>query len=156
MFEQYNISINDNNFVVRFIQSSDYYKNYLHLLKQLSDFNTELINYDIFEKFINSLNNNHQIIVFENIKTQTIIGTITILIENKIIHNMGKVCHIEDLVVEESFNGNGIGKLLLNEAKKYAIKSNCYKSILDCSDHNVMFYKKNKFEHKGNQMALYY
>ena len=156
MFKQYNISINDNNFVVRFIQSSDYYKNYLHLLKQLSDFNTELIKHDIFEKFINSLNNNHQIIVIENIKTQTIIGTITILIENKIIHNMGKVCHIEDLVVEELFNGMGIGKLLLTEAKKYAINSNCYKSILDCSDHNVMFYKKNMFEHKGNQMALYH
>ena len=156
MFEQYNISINENEFLVRIIQPSDYYKNYIHLLKQLSQVDYNLINYNIFEQFINSLHDKHQIIVIENIKTNMIIGTITILIETKIIHNMRNVCHIEDLVVEKIFNGLGIGKLLLSEANKYAIKSNCYKSILDCSNDNITFYVKNKFECKGNQMALYH
>ena len=125
-------------------------------MKQLSQVDYNLINYNIFEQFINSLHDKHQIIVIENIKTNMIIGTITILIETKIIHNMRNVCHIEDLVVEKIFNGLGIGKLLLSEANKYAIKSNCYKSILDCSNDNIAFYVKNKFECKGNQMALYH
>ena len=73
--------------------------------------------------------------------------------ETKLIHNFGRVAHIEDVVVDKSMQGYGLGKKLLEIAKKES--KDCYKIILDCSSENVGFYKKCGFEWKGNQLALY-
>jgi glucosamine-phosphate N-acetyltransferase len=152
-----NIVINNNNFLIRHIVYSDYAKEYLLLLKQLTYIDPEKILVNDFNNFIDKLNNNHAIIVIENIDIHKIVGTITIIIEQKIIHNMGKVCHIEDVVVHENCRGYGLGKILVDTAINYALTEKCYKTILDCSEKNVGFYKKNSgFEIKGTQMALYH
>ena len=149
--------VNNCNLLLRNITISDYDKGYLNLLKQLTHIETDKICQNDFNNFINSLNKNHQILVIENTDTDTIIGTITVLIEQKIIHNMGLVCHIEDVVVNDKFRGFGIGKILLEAALNYAISEKCYKSILDCSEENVGFYAKNGlFTVKGKQMAVYH
>lgn len=144
-------------FLLRYINSSDYSKDYLLLLKQLTIIEPENINQREFNYFLDTLNSKHNIIVIENLNTNKIIGTITLFIEYKIIHNMGSVCHIEDLVVDSTFRGYGIGKKLIEKVIEYSKQMKCYKTILDCSDKNVDFYKKNgKFEINGNYMVLYH
>ena len=78
-----------------------------------------------------------------------IIGTVTVLIEDKIIHNGSYVGHIEDVVVDQNYRTMGIGKLLLNYALKIAEEAGCYKVILDCDENNTGFYEKSGFKQKG-------
>ena len=85
--------------------------------------------------------------------SKKIVGSITVLIEEKLIHNYSKVAHIEDVVVDESMRGFGLGKKLLEIAESEC--DGCYKIILDCSNENVKFYEKCGYEWKGNEMARY-
>ena len=135
---------------------SDCDKNYLNLLNQLNntiDYN--FISKNILENFINCLNENHQIIVIED-ENKNIIGTGTILIEKKILHNMGKVAHIEDIVIDKNERGLGLGLKLINHLVNIAKEKECYKVILNCSDENASFYKKCGFIEKSKQMSLYF
>lgn len=150
------IRIQGINFIIRKLNPDDFYKHYLELLNQLSNFNIETMKFEDFLHFVNQLDERNQIYVVENTDLKTLVATITILIENKIIHNMGKVCHIEDVVVDESMRGFGLGKIIVDYAVNYAIEIGCYKTILDCSNHNIVFYEKCGFKNKGAQMALYH
>ena len=109
-----------------------------------------------FNTFIENLTDNHLIYVLEDIDNNVIIGTITLLIEAKIIHNMGKVAHIEDVVVDPNYRGTNLGKTLVKKVTDIADEANCYKIILDCGEHNEIFYKKCEFKRKGVQMARYF
>ena len=79
------------------------------------------------------------------ISNNNIIGLMTIIIEQKIIHGGMCVAHIEDLVIDKNYRGNSIGKILIEYAKKYALENNCYKIILDCYPDLMRYYEKNKF-----------
>jgi ribosomal protein S18 acetylase RimI-like enzyme len=111
------------NLEIRNIQYADYYKEYLELLKFLTFIEPDKITFDEFKIFVDRLNNEHQIFVIEDIRQKKILGTITILIEKKLIHNMGVVCHIEDLVVDNRVRNMGLGKLLLNKANEISIEN---------------------------------
>lgn len=137
----------------RFIEINDYNKDYLELINQLSKIDKNKINKDIFTNFINNLGDNHKIIVIEDIKKSKIIGTITLLKEIKLIHNVGKVGHIEDLVIDKKYRGLGLSKILLN--KIYELTKDCYKIILNCSIKYENFYKKHKFVKNGLEMSKY-
>jgi glucosamine-phosphate N-acetyltransferase len=143
------------NLQLRFVECNDYYKEYLQLLQNLTVIQPEKISYDEFTTFVNNLTDNHQIWVIENIIKQKIVGTITILIEKKLIHNLGSVCHIEDVVVDKTIQKAGLGKMLVNKAIELSKQHGCYKTILDCSASNEAFYEKCNFVKKGSQMALY-
>lgn len=142
-------------FIIRQINNNDYDKKYLELLQKLTFIEPEKISREDFNIFIDNLNNNHMILVIENSLINIIIGSITILIESKFIHNLGKVCHIEDVVIDDDFRGLGLGKLLVNEAIEISKKSLCYKTILNCSNDNVIFYEKCGLTKNSVQMTLY-
>jgi len=141
------------NLFFRHINLFDYHSNYFDLLSQLSIVSN--VDYQLFSQFIDKLNENHQIIIIQDLSNNTIIGTGTIIIEHKIIHNFGCVAHIEDIVIDKSVRGCGIGYNLINYLKEKAIKMNAYKIVLDCSDSNKEFYIKCGFENKNNQMSIY-
>tara|TARA_B110000879_G_C11158634_1_gene508051 strand:- start:900 stop:1319 length:420 start_codon:yes stop_codon:yes gene_type:complete len=105
-----------------------------------------------FLTFIKNLPYNHMIymILYEN----NIAGMGTIIIENKIIHNFGKVCHIEDIVIDNKFRGLGLGKELINFLAMKGKSFGCYKIILDCNDKMVGFYNKCGFKREGNMMTI--
>ena len=148
---------NDKLFIVDNLKKKDYdykmYPSYLDLLSQLTTINPKNIKREDFYNFIDKLNENHFIKVIKYKHTNQIVGSITVIKENKLIHDFGKVGHIEDVVVDKSMRGYGLGKKLVDIAIKEC--QDCYKVILDCSDENVEFYKKCGFEWKGNQLALY-
>lgn len=142
-------------FQIRNLNKNDYHNNYLNLLKQLTVLDVQSISKQKFDQFIDSLNNNHIVLIIEDIKKNIIIGTITIIIEQKLIRNFGKVAHIEDVVIDSNYRGQCLGKQLINEAIKISKNNNCYKIILDCDEHNIPFYQKSGFTHKGAFMSLY-
>lgn len=85
-------------------------------------------------------------------KDGEIVGSNTLLIEQKFIHNGGKVGHIEDVVTKKGYEGMGIGTALVGESLRFARQMKCYKVILDCSEENVSFYKKIGFKEYGISM----
>lgn len=74
-----------------------------------------------------------------------ILGLTALLIEQKLIHNGGKVGHIEDVVTRRGWEGWGIGRAVVAGALEEAKKQGCYKVILNCHEYNVPFYEKLDF-----------
>jgi len=147
-----------NLYFVRNIKPSDYTKKYLELLFQDFTIDINTLLYDDFTEYVSNLNTYHQVFVIENNNKNTtvIIGSVTIFIETKIIHNFGKVAHVEDVIVDDTCRGKGLGKMLVQKCIDYAQKLDCYKIILNCSDENIPFYAKCGFSKKENEMALYF
>ena len=122
-----------------------------NLLSQLS-----LTNINVNEITNYSLNkpDNHNTYICIDIEKDKLVGIITIFIERKLIHNMGKVAHIEDLVVDKEYRKKGISKLLIDKCINYAKNEQCYKIILNCNKNLIKFYEKNNFYNSGFQMRL--
>lgn len=83
-----------------------------------------------------------------------IVGSITLLLERKLIHNGGIVGHIEDVVVAKEYSGKGIGSELIGFALGAAKSKKCYKVILNCSREFMPFYEKFGFKEYGVQMRF--
>ena len=144
----------ENNFQFRPLQKTDYHSSYFSLLRQLTSCNDDRIPIPIFENFVENLQENHQIWVIEDTNTKKIVATGTLWIEQKIIHDMGKVGHIEDIVIDQHSRGYKYGLMIVNHLRNIASEKGCYKSILDCKDHLEYFYKKCGFTKKGIQMSI--
>jgi len=83
-----------------------------------------------------------------------IVGSTTLLIEQKFIHEGGFVGHIEDVVVKKEFEGQGIGMKLVLSLLDIANEKKCYKTILNCEDTLIPFYEKIGFKQKSNEMRF--
>jgi len=97
-------------------------------------------------------NENHIIHVVEF--DGKIVGSATLLIEQKFIHEGGIVGHIEDVVVKKEFEGQGIGMKLVISLLSVAKERKCYKTILNCEDKLMPFYEKIGFKQKSNEMRF--
>ena len=139
---------------IRLLKEEDYNDEYFLLLEQLTSVEKEKINKDDFKDYVKSQNDNWRTFVYED--KSKIIGSITIFIERKIIHGLGKVGHIEDVVCDKNSRGLGLGKKMIDFATQYCLSKGCYKVILDCADHNIGFYQKCGYEQKGAEMAFYF
>lgn len=143
-------------FTIRELCFSDYDKGVIELLSQLTIISKNKISKLRFNTFIRNLvkNHNHTIFVIED-KSQ-IIAIGTLLVELKLIHNFGKVGHIEDIVVHKNYRKKGIGAQMIEHLVKLAQLNGCYKTILDCDPKNEIFYKKCGFTQKGIEMSKYF
>jgi glucosamine-phosphate N-acetyltransferase len=121
------------------------------LLSQLTS--APLITEKSYNNIINKLDDNHNIFVY--VLDNKIVGMITLLHEQKLIHNGLKIVHIEDLVVDKEYKNRGIGRDLINYCLDKISKEEYYKIILDCSEELERFYNKFGFEKKNIQMAKY-
>jgi len=140
--------------VFRHLQRGDYGKGFLNVLSQLTTVGN--VSRDVFDKRYDmiSKNPNHRVFVGE--KDNKIVCTATLLIENKFIHECKNTGHIEDVAVDNSLRGTGVGRQLIETLITDAKKNDCYKVILDCSDNNIKFYEKCGMKKKGNEMAYYF
>ena len=138
------------------LEPTDNYYQLFTLLKQLTSIDPDKIPNEDFQKHYTLIKNNpfHKILVAKI--GQEIIGTTTLLIEPKFIHNLSFVGHIEDVVVSDKHQGKGIGRRLINRAIEISQEKNCYKVILDCKDNMVDYYKQCGFLSKERQMARYF
>ena len=86
--------------LIRPIEITDINEQYFDLLSGLYKNRKNFLQ---AETFFHSLDAQHHIIVVENPTNHLLIGTGTIFIEPKIIHNFGFVGHIEDVVVHHNY-----------------------------------------------------
>jgi glucosamine-phosphate N-acetyltransferase len=69
-----------------------------------------------------------------------VVGTVTLLVEQKFIHGGGRVGHVEDVAVRRDCQDGGVGSALVRHASEEAHRLGCYKVILDCFEHLVPYY----------------
>lgn len=144
-------------YLLRQLNHDDIHLGYLELLKQVSEIDQKKISFDDFDIFVGRVNKNrnHHIYVIED-KNSNIIGSGTLLIEPKLIHNISYVGHIEDIVIDSAHRGNGLGKLIINKLQEVAKENKCYKVTLYCDKDNIKFYEKNNMRIGDVQMVLYF
>ena len=137
---------------IRKIQKKDLFNGFLQSLDSLrkaSDLNPKKA-----EMVFDKISKNPNQVTYVAVKGSRVIGSTTIIIEQKFIHGGGKVGHIEDVVVAKEFQGKGIGQKIVKSLLEYAQKHGCYKTILDCSDELVPFYEKIGFKRYSNSMRF--
>lgn len=142
---------------IRILEKSDFSKGFLDLLSQLTS--TGNVTKEAFEKAFDNLSPQKTVFVIEDKDEKgntIIIGSISIIMEQKFIHSCRCVAHIEDVVIHKNFRKKGLGKALIDHGVKFAEQNNAYKCILDCSKKNIGFYNKCGFIEKEIEMAYYF
>ena len=138
--------------IIRELEEGDFQKGFLNsldTLREASSISKEKA-LEVFKKI--QSNPNHIIIVAEI--NNRIIGSTTLLIEPKFIHQGGLVGHIEDVVVSKEFQGQKIGEKIIKHVLEIAKKQNCYKTILNCSDDVKQFYEGMDFKYHSNELRF--
>ena len=138
--------------IIRKIIESDLENGFLESLdnlRQTSNLEQNSVRYILYK---NLENENHIIHVAE--LNGKIVGSTTLLIEQKFIHEGGFVGHIEDVVVNKEFEGRGIGMKLVLSLLDLAKEKKCYKTILNCEDKLIPFYEKIGFKQKSTEMRF--
>ena len=140
------------NIIIREIQESDLEKGFLECLDNLKIASD--LEKDSAKNILNSIldDSNHIIHIAE--LDGKIVGSTTLLIEQKFIHKGGLVGHIEDVVIKEGFGRKQIGKKIVESLLEIAKNRGCYKTILDCKDDVKEFYEKIGFRHESNCMRF--
>jgi len=141
-----------NDIIIRKIQSDDLRNGFLSTLDSLRK--TSDMNMEDAKKIFEKINSNPDHIIAVAIIDGKIVGSTTLLIETKFIHNGGKVGHIEDVVVDKDHQRKGIGEKIIKYLLKYAKDMGCYKTILDCADEVKPFYEKLGFKHNANALRF--
>ena len=137
---------------IRELKEDDIQKGFLKTLdtlRQTSSITQEKA-LEIFKEI--KINPKHIIIIAE--LNGEIIGTTTLLVEPKFIHQGGFVGHIEDVVVSKEFQGQKIGEKIIKYVLKLAENHSCYKTILDCSDDVKSFYEEIGFKQHSNELRF--
>ena len=138
---------------IRKLHISDLNIYYFYLLNQLS-IGSLVFDENKFTNLYNKLDENQHIYVI--IFNSKIIGTVSILIEQKLLRHGGKVGHIEDLIIDKCYKGKGIGTKLVDFAVDFCNRNDCYKCILNCKNELKSFYEKSSFKHTGCEMSIYF
>ena len=136
--------------IIREIEENDLTQGFLESL----DFLRKASNIDKNKarEILKKIKQNPNHIIHVAIDNNEIVGSTTLLIEQKFIHDGGLVGHIEDVVVRKEYEGKGIGIKLVMSMLECAKEKNCYKTILDCKDDVKEFYERIGFKNESNGM----
>jgi glucosamine-phosphate N-acetyltransferase len=138
--------------VIRKIQESDLDGGFLESLDSLRQASN--LDKKKAKSILKKIASNPDHVIFVATQGKRVIGSTTLLIEQKFIHDGGKVGHIEDVVVSKEHQGKGIGEKIMLAALEYAKKQGCYKTILDCGNNVKPFYEKIGFKWNSNCMRF--
>ena len=136
--------------IIREIEENDLEKGFLEsldFLRKASD-----IDKNKAKEILKKIKQNPNHIIHVAVDDNKIVGSTTLLVEQKFIHDGGLVGHIEDVVVRKDYEGKGIGIKLVTSMLERAKEKNCYKTILNCKDSLKPFYEKMGFKQATNQM----
>ena len=136
--------------IIREIEEDDLKNGFLETLDFLR--NTGDLDKNKANEILKKIKQNPDHIIYVAIDNKKIVGSTTLLIEQKFIHDGGLVGHIEDVVVRKDYEGKGIGIKLVTSMLERAKEKNCYKTILDCKDDVKQFYERIGFKRESNGM----
>ena len=137
---------------IRELEEKDLFNGFLESLDSLrkaSDLSPKKAK-EIFKKIKSDKNYKVYVAVLDS----KVVGTTTLFIEQKFIHDGGKVGHIEDVAVRKEYQGKGVGQKIVKALLEYAKKEGCYKTILDCTNDLISFYEKTGFKRHSNSMRF--
>jgi len=135
---------------IREIEEDDLEKGFLETLDFLR--NASDLDKNKAKEILKKIKQNPNHIIHVAIENKKIVGSTTLLIEQKFIHSGGLVGHIEDVVVRKDYEGKGIGIKLVISLLDVAKQRRCYKTILNCEDSLKQFYEKIGFKKTTNEM----
>jgi len=143
-----------NDIAIRKLHPSDYEKGFLNVLKSLTsvgEYPQKRFN-EIYEE---KLEAGHSIYIAIDKAIDKVVGTISYIKDRKFSRGGGRVMHIEDVVVDEKYQGKKIGNLLMKRVMEdFRRMRGCYKVILDCDRKVKGFYEKFGFRECGIQMEV--
>lgn len=138
--------------VIRELQENDLFNGFLESLDSLR--RASNLNVKKAKQIYAKIKSNPDHVIFVAVLDGKVVGSTTMIVEPKFIHDGGYVGHIEDVVVAKEYQGKGIGEKLVGALLDYAKKNNCYKTILDCKDDVKPFYEKIGFKKEANCMRF--
>ena len=65
-----------------------------------------------------SRNDSYLVLVIEDVSSGRVVGSGTLMIEQKFVRKCGKVGHIEDIVVHDTCRGKQFGKMIIEKLKE--------------------------------------
>ena len=134
---------------IRLLQKNDF-EQYIGLINQFRPINIQ-IDFTKFTEIYDTIFKNSEIYV-ACINDQ-IVGSITVIYEQKFIHKLSVYAHIEDVIVDEKNRHMKIGTQLLAYVKQICKEKGCFKCLLVCNDDVKKFYLQNDFEERGLNMS---
>jgi glucosamine-phosphate N-acetyltransferase len=138
---------------VRELRTGDVEKGFLETLGNLSD--TGGLSPKEARNIITTIRRNPLYHVFVAAASDgQVVGTTTLIVEQKFIHRGGLVGHIEDVAVRRGYEGKGVGGSLVAAAVEKAKELGCYKCILDCKAELVDFYERLGFRRHDVGMRI--
>lgn len=149
------LSIYSSDFIIRPLRTTDYDKDFIPLLGQLTEVGA--VDKEQFLRTFRSMkaSGGYYIVALEDPKCGRIIGCATLVVELKFIRNCARRGRIEDVVVADEYRGKQLGKLLIKVLVQMASYLNCYKLSLECKDQLIPFYESLGFKREpGNANSL--
>lgn len=143
-------------FILRELKEEDFSNGFFETLSNLSKVGKIGNEIKLAKEILKKINKdkNYRIVIAEDKNNHQVVGTATLLIEQKFIHDGGKAGHIEDVVTRKGYEGKGIGKEIMKELIKIAKENGCYKIILDCDEKVINFYEKIGFRKHSIMMRI--
>jgi len=138
--------------IIRELKEEDLWNGFLTSLDSLSEASN--IDKNKAKRIFEKINTNPDYIIAVAEIDGKIVGSTTLLIESKFIHNGGLVGHIEDVVVDKNHQGQKIGEKIMKFLLEISKNRGCYKTILDCTDDVKPFYEKLGFKQVANELRL--
>jgi glucosamine-phosphate N-acetyltransferase len=71
-----------------------------------------------------------------------VVGTASLIVEQKYLHSGGRAGHIEDVSVASTHQEKGVGRALVEHLLQVCKQEGVYKVVLACSEDNVAFYER--------------
>jgi len=150
------IASKDANLVVRPLQSDDFERGYLELLKQLTSVG-DVSQADFKDRFslMRSCQGTYYNTVIVDRKTDRVIGAASLIVERKFIHQCANRGIIEEVIVSDQYRGKSLGRLIVQTLVELGKALDCYKITLNCTDQMIAFYERIGFvAEKGNANFL--
>jgi GNAT superfamily N-acetyltransferase len=108
-----------------------------------------------FEQFHDILNDSRCGDVYVVESNDKIIATGSICWKRGFIHDGKLVAILEDIIVDESNRGKGVGRFLIQHLIEIAWKDDmCYKIVLNCCEIHEPMYEKFGFKRANYQMEM--
>jgi glucosamine-phosphate N-acetyltransferase len=141
-------------YYIRDLRTDDYNNNYLGLLGQL--YNMTDISEEFFNKQLDNIKKktNYYIRVIEQKSTGKIVATGCVFIEFKFAFNLGKVAYVDDIVVDEKYRNQGLGKMLVSHLKRLAMANGVVIMNVIASEKHFTFFRSLGFSEDKNHYSI--
>ncbi|KAI9584560.1 probable glucosamine 6-phosphate N-acetyltransferase [Glossina fuscipes] len=126
---------------VRPLKDSDFDRGFLQLLSQLTHVGPVTRTQFLTRFSQMKSTGDYYVTVIEDARKNEIIAAASLVIERKFIHNCAIRGRLEDVVVNDTYRGKQLGKLIVVTVSLLARYLGCYKMTLDCKDKLIKFYE---------------